>query len=348
MKATSFVSVFGAASYQIKQNTFYVEGGFKGWKRYDDGLNQHFGNSHGGFREAYYQFQNKKLSLRAGIQTMTLSDFYLVNDRALGLNFSYSFPALRLQIAGGSVMKQFSRNGLFCNIGYVYDILHRDRGAMGNGFGQMNFASVSATHIFKGNESGLKSIGAVLYDEFGSREQVKDTNVFSAGLYGTIGTPFGLNIMPEVLYQNAKANNAILYSLQLRKIFMFENATRLDCQARLVATTAIDKNAKMRNSFSNLFLGDMIRLEAVDAPLCQASVRYSIPRYSLHFKLQYSTQLDKSKPLNETDLSVGKRFSHLQLSLLGGYIQSPQLKNDDCFLLRAEARFYINPPQSNQ
>jgi hypothetical protein len=343
-----FVSSFGALSYQIQHNTFYVEGGFKAWRRYDDSEDKYFGNHHFGFREAYYQYANKGLSLRLGIQTMTMGDYYLVNDRALGLNFGYNFSNFKLQVAGGSVMKQFSRNGLFCNVGYVYDILERDRGLMGNGFGEMNFASTTISYNNKNITTGLRSVGLAFYDEFGSRDEIKDTNVFITGVYGLITMPFGINIMPEILYQNAKDNNSILYSIQMRKLFMFENSTRLDCQARLVATTAIDKDAKIRNSFSNLFLGDVIRLDAKDEPLCQVSARYSIPRYSLHFKAQYSTQLkDYDKALSEVDLSCGKRFDNLQLSLIGGYIKSQQLENKDCYLLRLEARLYLNTPQKN-
>ncbi|MCH3923468.1 MAG: hypothetical protein LKE30_00915 [Bacteroidales bacterium] len=342
-----FVSTFGALSYKINHHTFYVEGGFKGWKRYDESEDKTFGNNHAGFREAYYQYMNKQLSLRVGIQTMTMGDYYLVNDRALGFNLGWSFSNFKLQVASGSVMKQFSRNGLFCNVGYVYDILERDRGLMGNGFGQMNFASTTLTYNNKNITTGLRSVGLALYDEFGSRQEIKDTNVVMGGVYGLISLPFGINLMPEVLYQNAKNNNALLYSIGLRKIFMFENNTRLDCQARAIATTAIDDKAMIRNSFSNLFLGDVIRLEAKDEPLIQASTRYSIPRYSLHFKLQYTSQLkDYDEALSEVDLSCGKRINNLQLSLIGGYIKSQQLENKDCYLLRLEARLYLYPPKT--
>lgn len=54
-----FFAEYGALEYEIKQHTFYLEGGFKTWSRHDDGLNQTYNNGFIGFREAYYQFLNK-------------------------------------------------------------------------------------------------------------------------------------------------------------------------------------------------------------------------------------------------------------------------------------------------
>jgi len=337
-----FFAGYAALEYTIKQHTFYVEGGIKTWARHDNGLDQTYNNAFGGFREAYYQFLNKTTSLRLGIQTITLDDHYLVNDRVAGLNFGFNYKKLSFQFAGGSITKYFSRNGLFCNVGYVYDILHRDRGLMGNGLFQTNFGALTLSYNNKGIEKGLNKIGVTLYDEFGSRI---DTNVFMTGLYATLTLPFEIELNPEVLYQNSTNNNAILYSLGLRKMFIMENTQRFDIQARVLESTELDKGAMIKNSFSNLFLGDVIRLEAKDLPLYQASVRYSIPKHSLHFKLQYTSEFD-TKGLSEVDLSVGKRvLKQVQLSAIGGYIKSPILEHGDAFLARIEARVYLFAPK---
>ena len=337
-----FFAGYAALEYTNEQHTFYVEGGIKTWARHDNGLEQTYNNAFGGFREAYYQFLDKTTSLRVGIQTITLDDHYLVNDRVAGVNFGFNYKKLSVQFAGGSITKYFSRNGLFCNVGYVYDILHRDRGLMGNGLFQTNFGALTLSYNNKGIERGLNKVGVAIYDEFGSRI---DTNVLMTGLYATLTLPFEIELTPEVLYQNATANNAILYSLGLRKMFIMENTQRFDIQARVLESTELDKGAMIKNSFSNLFLGDVIRLEAKDLPLYQASVRYSIPKHSLHFKLQYTSEFD-TKGLSEVDLSVGKRvLKQVQLSAIGGYIKSPTLEHGDAFLARIEARVYLFAPQ---
>ena len=337
-----FFAGYAALEYTIKQHTFYVEGGIKTWARHDNGLEQTYNNTYGGFREAYYQFLNKTTSIRVGIQTMTLDDHYLVNDRVAGVNYGFDYKKFSFQFAGGSITKYFSRNGLFCNVGYVYDILHRDRGLMGNGLFQTNFGAITLSYNNKGIERGLNKVGIAIYDEFGSKI---DTNVLMTGLYAKLTLPFEIELTPEVLYQNATANNAILYSLGLRKMFIMENTQRFEFQARVIESTELDKGAMIRNSFSNLFLGDVIRLEAKDLPLYQASLRYSIPKHSLHFKIQYTSEFDK-KGLSEVDISVGKRvFKQVQLSAIGGYIKSPTLEHGDAFLARIEARVYLFAPQ---
>lgn len=337
-----FFAGYAAFEYTIKQHTFYLEGGIKTWARHDKGLDQTYNNHIIGFREAYYQFLNTKTSIRLGIQTITLDDHYLVNDRAAGLNFGFNYKNLSLQVAGGSITKRISRNGLFCNVGFVYDILHRDRGLMGSGLFQTNFSALTLSYNNRGIDKGLNKIGIALYDEFGSKI---DTNVFMTGLYATLTLPFEIELNPEVLYQNTIANNAILYSFGIRKMFVLDNSQRFDFQARVLQSTEIDKGAMIRNSFSNLFLGDVIRLEAKDLPLYQASLRYSIPKHSLHFKLQYTSEF-KNQGLSEIDLSIGKKvFNQVQLSAIGGYIKSPTLEHSDAFLARIEARVYLFAPQ---
>lgn len=337
-----FFAGYAALEYTIKQNTFYVEGGIKAWARHDNGLEQTYNNKYGGFREAYYQFLNNTTSIRVGIQTITLDDHYLVNDRVAGVNYGFDYKKFSFQFAGGSITKYFSRNGLFCNVGYVYDILHRDRGLMGNGLFQTNFGALTLSYNNKGIEKGFNKVGVAIYDEFGSKI---DTNVFMTGLYATLTLPYEIELTPEVLYQNAKSNNAILYSLGLRKMFIMENSQRFELQARVLESTELDKGAMIKNSFSNLFLGDVIRLEAKDLPLYQASLRYSIPKHSLHFKIQYTSEFD-TKGLSELDLSVGKRvLKQVQLSAIGGYIKTPILEHKDAFLARIEARVYLFAPQ---
>lgn len=106
-------------------------------------------------------------------------------------------------------------------------------------------------------------------------------------------------------------------------MFILENAQRFWTFKQGSESTELDKGAMIKNSFSNLFLGDVIRLEAKDLPLYQASLRYSIPKHSLHFKIQYTSEFDPNG-LSEIDFWIGKRvLKQVQLSAIGGYIKSP-------------------------
>ena len=102
----------------------------------------------------------------------------------------------------------------------------------------------------------------------------------------------------------------------------------------------IDSNARILNSFSNIFAGDVIRLDAIDASFLQAGIKYSFPESKVHLKAQFASQLTNNT-MEEFDFEVGKKFGkHLQLNALSGLVKS-SLLSEDAFLGRVEFRYYF-------
>jgi hypothetical protein len=106
---------------------------------------------------------------------------------------------------------------------------------------------------------------------------------------------------------------------------------------RYFGINALDNDAKVLNSFSNIFAGEVLRLDSKDMPLIQFAVKTSLRKYRTHIKLQYSSQM-KSSPMNEFDIEVGKRFnSHFQINAIGAFVKSISLP-DNALLARVECR----------
>lgn len=356
-----FYAAYLGIDYTRGVHNIYLEGGAKGFSRWDNNNSQNFNNRFAGFREAFYQLRLPNTLLRAGVQTTTLGDDYLVNERMLGLKFEQRFKQLELQAASGTVMKYFARNGLFCNVGYVYDILYRDRGFIGSKLGETNFAGATLS-IKTSKESKLKAkFGLSIYDEFyiNRSDTSFNKNVLLVGAFGNMNV-LGVDLNANCQYQTLQNENAYILSLSAKKMINWDFGHRTELYARAIGVLEMDKAAIIRNSFSNLFLGDVVRLDARDAPLYQASIRHSLPKYSLHFKAQYTSEFEKTG-LNEFDFSISKRFNNVYLSGIFGYLnynENTLTSNDvsyrwdnvrkQSYLARLECRITIAPPKINK
>lgn len=353
-----FYAAYLGIDYKKGIHNIYLEGGVKGFARRDNNNSQNFDNSFGGVREAFYQLKLPKTLLRAGLQTTTLGDDYLVNERMLGLKFEQRIKLLEFQAATGTVMKYFARNGLFCNVGYVYDILYRDKGFIGSKIGETNFAGATLA-IKTSKESKLKAkLGLSIYDEFyiNRSDTSFNKNVLLVGAFGNIKV-LGVDFNANCQYQTLENERAYILSLSARKMINWDFGHRTELYSRGIGVLEMDKNAIIRNTFSNLFLGDVIRLDAKDAPLYQASIRHSIPKHSLHFKAQYTSEFD-TKGLNEFDFSISKRYNNIYLSGIFGFLnynENTLTVNDvtyrwdnvrkQSYLARLECRITIAPPK---
>lgn len=345
--------------YTSNQHTFYFEGGFKYWYRNDYDLDVDYHNEHFGMRELYYQNQSKLGTLTLGLQSMRSDDNYLLNERVLGLNYKKSFSRFDLNLFVGTVSKDFSRNGTFCSVSYLYDILpYQNRTLIGNSLWQTNMAgftigyhpsAASGNSVISDDGLGLtdestshsffhiETIGLAFYSEFG--DWVPETNVLS-GLYSNaeIGNDFWLK--PELLYQESSDNKAIIYCAKAEKAFTWVNTHRTSLEAAYFGFVAINKNAQMVNLFSNIFAGSVLRLDSPDLPFYQIAVKYAIPNAKAHLKLQYASEAEYD-PAHELDIELGKKFfGKLLINGTYGYIKSPLL-TDDPNLFRVEIRLDI-------
>jgi len=344
------------------KSTFYAEGGFKYWNRYNRDDSQDYSNQHAGIRELYYQYKANQGSLTVGIHSARLDDDFLLNERVAGANLRINRGKWSMNLLGGTVTKDFARNGTFCNVGYLYNIFpERQRALIGNEFGQTNMASFSLKYqpgktgktkasedefssdefsdkLDKNKVSNIKleSVGAVLYHEFGG--WVSQSFV-SGGLFAQAEWGNGWYFKPEILFQSATNNRAVIYNFHLEKSFEGEK-NRTSISLRYVGKTNIDTDAHILNSFSNIFAGDVIRLDAIDASFIQAGIKYNFPESKIHLKAQFASQLTDNN-MKECDFEIGKKFGkHLQINALSGMAKSSLLSND-AFLGRIEFRYYF-------
>ncbi len=357
---------FGGLDYSVNNNTLYVEGGFKSWYRlggdkYDNGLYSF------GLREAFYRNTGNKHTLTVGLHSAKSDDYYLLNERVVGANYRVSLGNVDLNVIGGSVMKQFARNGTFCTLGYLYNIVPgRPRADLGNDFGQTNLGMMTLTYRPKAKKTGdefasgdglggtpkpsllsLKSAGAVMYHEFGNWITGK---TLMTGLYAEVNLG-GLSVKPEVLLQTAKNNNAWVYSIMADKQFTWSNGQMTKLYARYVGMKKIDSTAVASNSFSNIFAGEVLRLDALDMPFLQMGLKHSFPAIKTSVKLQaamqtgtvagYSTDQYNSVPtrMKEIDLTLSKNLGKLFLiNASVGYLHHPDLIKDQSDFLKYQPK----------
>jgi hypothetical protein len=303
-----------------------------------------------------------------GIHSARLDDDFLLNERILGGNLRFLQGKWSVNVLGGTVTKDFARNGTFCNVGYLYDILPgRQRSLIGTGVGQTNLAAFTLKYQphktsgkvkagasedeFSSSEFGegldqsaenkansfkLESVGIAAYHEFGS--WVSQSFV-TGGLFALTEWGKGWSFKPEILFQSETSNKALIYSMKLEKLLEGEKS-RTSLNLRYLGKTNIDSGAKILNSFSNIFAGDVIRLDAIDLPFIQAGFKHSLSRQKIHFKAQLASQVNGNS-MKEFDLEAGKKFGkNLQVNLLNGIVRS-KLLSDDALMSRIEFRYYF-------
>lgn len=342
---------FVGFDYSINHHTFYLEGGVKNWIR-NDSLN--ITNSNilkFGIREAFYRYSDDKSKFTIGLQSTKSDDYYLINERMVGANYSTKIGNFNLNILGGSVLKQAARNGNFCTVGYLINVVPgRKRALIGSGLGQTNLSMISLTYKpqtdnsefgseFSGGDSkkktvALDEIGALAYYEFGSETQATP---FITGLYSTIVVS-GINLKPEVLLQTASNNNALLYNIEANKEFNWSNGQLTKAFVKYYGLKEVSANAIALNSYSNVFAGEVLRYDALELPFFQTGIKHSFPSIKSSIKLQAALQTGKTtgyitdtysttpSRMKEFDLSFSKNFGkYVLVNAFVGYIEHPTL-----------------------
>ncbi len=127
-------------------NSLYIEGGVKAWWKYDLDENILYDKYRLGLRELFYQYRSDISSFTFGLQSSTFDDHYLLNERIAGANLKLDFGKWKLNAYGGSVTKDFARNGIFCTTGFIYDLsTGQESTLLGNSLGDKNIAGFSFT-----------------------------------------------------------------------------------------------------------------------------------------------------------------------------------------------------------
>jgi len=340
---------FLGLDFSTPHHTFYGEGGFKYWQRTDHALNTTFSNSHWGIRELLYSYKHEAGKLTVGIQSVSSPDGFLVNERMAGLNIVQNFSQWRFSFSGGTVTRDFARNGVFCSKGYLYDIIpHDERALIGIKAGDTNFAFLSAEHKVGQSKAAtdefsspsdelsrsyIDSYGGILYTEFG--DWIENGSTLMA-LYSRMEWRGVLSFSPEVIYQSGLNNRALIYRLAIQKDIESDKGNVTTLMVRYFGLNAVDEGAQAAISFSNIMAGEVLRLDAIDFPLLQAFVKQRFAKAKCHIKLQYSQQTHVDR-MSEIDAEVGKKFwQKLSVNLQYGHILSNDITTNQ---LRTELRY---------
>lgn len=360
--------VFGALDYSLGNHQVYAEGGFKYWMQNDLDTEYQFWNSLFGLRELSYNYFSNKVELNVGVHQMGLNDYFLVNERALGTSLSTSFNEFDLAFDVATVTKDFSRNGTFCTNCYLYDIVPTRYYPLGNAFGDTNFAAFSfSKNVDKKSESGItsddefesfddefssfstfneskksgfrmKSYGGVLYSEFGNYYQQPQ-------IYGGLNTTFSLGqntiLKAQGVYQHITDNKALLAFVELEHNRYWDSGNSTTFQSIFLGKIDLTENAIAMPRFSNLFYGEVFRMDAVDMPLMNVTVKHKFSKQQLSLKAQYTHQF-MGDHMKEFDFSLGKFFfdKKLRTTLLTGLMKSDELESWSK-LARMEMRIFF-------
>ena len=366
----SNIMAFGALDLSFDKFTFYAEGGLKRWKRFDGKGYENFATNFG-MREAFFQYRGTNQTLNLGLRSTQGDDYYLINERVMGIDYKQSFGNWNVRALTGSVLDRFARNGTFCTLGYLYNIVPgRERALIGQQFGQTNLAMLTlnylpgskttsnefATDEFTNNDGlsvatdefsapakkqtqalfKLVNTGALLYTEYGSQIATK---ALYSGLYAEVEIA-GITLKPEVLLQSALNQRALIWNLTAQKQFIWSSGQQTKVFARAIGVVKIDSTANALNSFSNVFAGEVLRMDGIELPIVQAGIKHSIPSLKASIKLQAALQTGETRgyiynvwnspPTNdrmqEYDVVLSKNFgNHLLVNAHGGYLIYPRM-----------------------
>jgi len=376
--------VYGGLDYTRKKHQFYFEGAWKGW--YNSGNNpdgeqaqtdypdyNRPERAHLGFREMYYSYGNKTDFLKLGVQTHETPDYFLFNERMLGISGSKRLNNLNFTGSLGTITNRISRFGDVCGNRHIYNILHRSQfNFTGDKPGETNFGTIflnwkrdSAPLPDKKQEEQSddfnefeqfedfgsditeeiskkpvyfkpEQAGIFFYEEFGSGfHEYK----YYSGFYAGFQTLFGSMLHLELVDQYILNDHAVAFWLELEKEYFWENGAVTKLGISYLDKIDIDQNAHFYPAFSNLFMGEVMRLDAIDLPLLSGSAKH-------HFKSKKKTYVQlnivrqlKGNHSGELDLQFGRKVSdHFLLTSIISYMTSELLENN-FWMAKLEARY---------
>jgi len=387
------------------KNHIYVEGGYKNWQNsefVDDDKEK--SSRHLGIRQAFYSYTGETFKLKVGLHETSLGDFFLIDERVLGVSLDKEIGAFTVNARVGTVNKSFARMGKFCANRHLYGLINNGNYTenIGKKIGETNLAGFvinwnphykkaepstakedefsdtnndefssddefSSSDEFETtdefhenhdfNEFGsndeftdetvdkknkpfisVSNIALIFYDEFGSEEYIPE-NKFYTGALIDLKLPFGLFMQTGGIYQNMLHQNTFVYIAKFGKSKTWNNASLTKISGAYIGKADIDKNSTFQPLFSNLFIGEVMRMDAAQFPLWQAMIKHRFPgKMKIHIAAKFVGQLEDAKT-NEQDLEVGLMAfkNHLKVTLIGSHVQTEALPNDFS-MLRLEMR----------
>jgi hypothetical protein len=293
---------------------FYFEGGYKDWYKSDTGpglggTGQTWGDfptpakDHWGLREAYYDFGGSKTRITSGLHKASLDETLLLDERTVGVSLRRDLGRYTLELATGSVMSQFARMKDFCATRHVYRIVRGGRvNFIGDSFGETNFAGATVswspsnasaedfddqvveedefaafgedelTTMEGSGERFLQRVGGIFFEEFGS---LYLSNRYFYGGIVELGLPGDFGLELEIIHQHVTDDKVIGYLIRGEGDVVWKSGALTSLWGGYIGSAEIDPNALFHPTFSNLFLGEVMRLDVVHLPLVFARAKHT-------------------------------------------------------------------------
>ena len=356
--------ILAALDFTIaKKHNLYLEGGYKNWITSDFVPDEETHSArHFGMRQVFYSYGSESFNVKAGLHETKLGSFPIVDERVLGVSIDKNMGAFELNLRGGTVMKNFARMGVFCSNRHLYGIISPNYTEnLGKKPGDTNFAGMTINWVpdKKQSQSRLEesdnsfdefsnpaqnqsfkftNIQVLVYDEFGRENRIPD-NKFYIGAFADIGIPYGLTVKTGTVYQNLKENNSLVYIADFGKMLTWQNGSATKLNIAYLGKLDISDNSIYQPLFSNLFLGEIMRLDVFDFPLWTAEINHKF-----HSKLKFHTGIKmigqiENQHTNEQDLEIGLTTlkNHLKITLIGSRVHT-MLTPEDFYMIRTEIR----------
>lgn len=354
---------FAASEYTLNQHQLYAEGGVKYWYKQDEKLDAKFSQYRFGLRAISYTYFKNNTTIKAGLQQFKSSDNFLVNERAVGFYMNTTIKNSQLAISLASPTKDFSRNGHFCANAFLYDIVPTRNLELGNNLLETNFflatLKVPTTkksessntdsdgfgdfNDFEETESSnakfeVKNVGGLIYSEFGS---FISNPIIHAGIIMELKVKEFTSIHFQTQYQENTDSRTMLAFIRAEHQKNWKNNTTSTAEIQYLTTYGFNTSAATLPRFSNLFYGEVFRMDAIDMPLINVNIKHRWLEKHSNIKLMYTHQLSNEK-MKEADLSASKLFFNkkLKLTLLAGVLSSEEL-NEWVGIGKLELRFFI-------
>ncbi len=355
---------------------FYFEGGYKNWYKTDTGPGlggdgQTFGDfptpakDNWGLREAYYDFDGGQTKVTGGLHTASLGETLLLDERAVGLSFQRELGPVQFQMTTGSVMTRFARMKDFCATRHVYRVVRGGRiNYVGDGFGETNFLGGTVSWSPSGGATSDDLAGEEEEDEFGAFEELSSFEESEEGLVRRVGAVFfeefgsaflvnqlyygglaelnlwsDLELELELIHQHVADHRVLGYMVQGQKDFTWKSGAFTAFRLGYIGSAEVDPDARFRPTFSNLFLGEVMRLDVANMPLVFGRLKHTLTwrgRPSIGFFAVAQTSATRAE---EYDLELDVHLTRgLRLYGVVGFVRAESLPSSTT-VARAQFRY---------
>ncbi len=368
--------LFAGLDFTSGSRRFYLESGLKYWSRSDDqersGLNTTSTLSglsvwnefpkpakrHWGLREAFYEVNRNNTNLKLGLQSMRLGGSMLLDERVLGLGAMRQAGAFDFYFKLGTVATDFARKGDFCSTRHVYNLMRGGRfNLVSSRLWETNFFGAMASWDPSGKQSAqqsgsvesagddefsmndldqekfLKNIGLLFFEEFGSG--FHDYKYY-LGALAAFALPGSVGLETEIIGQYIRGERALAYRLTAKRDWAWNSGALTNLSVNLIGKYSIDDNSRFYSAFSNLYIGEVMRLDVQDLPFWSVALRHEFSvRFKPNIKILYLQQTELNH-LREWDIQLGARiykglrlfgiYSNMQSDLLPGITEMKRME----------------------